>query len=62
MYKSVFIIPFYNEQKRVLINEFALTFNTINFLLVNDGSSDFTKQIIKNFSISFSNVKVLNLE
>lgn len=65
MARALFIIPFYNEERRILIDEFALafkSFNTIDFLLVNDGSSDFTQQIIENFSICFSNVKVLNLE
>jgi glycosyltransferase involved in cell wall biosynthesis len=65
MAKALFIIPFYNEEKRILINEFALAFknfNTIDFLLVNDGSFDLTQKIIENFSIPFSNVKVLNLE
>lgn len=65
MNKAVFIIPFFNEEKRISKHEFTLAFNEfseIDFLLVNDGSSDGTQGIIEHFSQLFENVKALSLK
>lgn len=65
MNKSLFIIPFYNEEKRIPLDEFVFAFSEfsdIDFLLVNDGSTDKTKEIIQNFATFFSNVTALNLD
>lgn len=65
MNNSLFIVPFFNEEKRMPLSEFLLAFETfpeIDFLLVNDGSSDQTRIILHDFAIKFSNVKTLNLK
>lgn len=56
------IIPFYNEAARISTEEFTKAFTKygqIDFLLVDDGSSDNTAEILKAFEITFSNVRVL---
>lgn len=56
------IIPFYNESKRISIEEFQQAFEAyshIDFLLSDDGSTDTTVQMLKNFEAVFSNVTVL---
>lgn len=58
------IIPFYNEVARINLESFHQIFNGFqqyNFLLVNDGSSDNTIEILEDFKSKFSNVEVLNL-
>lgn len=64
MNKSLFIIPFYNEEKKIPQDEFVqsfLDFKEVDFLLVNDGSSDKTQLILDDFSSKFSNVKTIGL-
>ena len=64
MNKSLFIIPFYNEEKRIPRDEFMQSFSNfkeVDFLLVNDGSSDKTQSILNDFSNKFTNVKILEL-
>lgn len=65
MNKSLLIIPFYNEEKRIPQSEFLEAFEryqNVDFLLVNDGSSDKTLDILDDFASKFSHVKVLNLK
>lgn len=62
--KIVIIIPFYNEVKRINLENFQqifTAFSNYDFLLVNDGSSDNTISILKQFQIDFSNVAILDL-
>ncbi len=64
MKKTVIIIPFYNEVARIKIENFHQIFNGFshyNFLLVDDGSSDKTIEILEQFESEFSNVEVLKL-
>lgn len=59
------IIPFYNEVARINLENFNQIFNgfqSYNFLLVDDGSSDKTVDILEKFCTEFSNVEVLKLE
>ena len=55
-------MPFYNEEKRIIHSLFfdAFSNNSIHFILVNDGSSDSTYEILKYYSDHFDNVNVLN--
>lgn len=62
--KIVIVIPFYNEVERINLENFQHIFNgfsNYDFLLVNDGSSDNTIEILNQFQSKFSNVEVLNL-
>ncbi len=55
-YSIVLIIPCYNEEKRLPVNEFKKfidTHNTISFLFVDDGSTDKTANVIENL-VSYS--------
>lgn len=63
--KTVIIIPFYNEVERINLENFHQIFNGFqryNFLLVDDGSSDKTIDILEQFKLKFSNIEVLKLE
>jgi len=63
--KVTIIIPFYNEVKRVNYESFIEIFTAFpqyNFLLVDDGSSDRTIDILEEFKSKFSSVKVLKLD
>jgi dolichyl-phosphate beta-glucosyltransferase len=65
MNKSLFIIPFFNEEKRIPHHEFAqafVDFGEIDFLLVNDGSTDNTQVVLEEFSARYLNVNTLNLK
>ncbi len=58
------IIPFYNEVKRLNYEGFIEIFSEFqhyNFLLVDDGSSDRTGEILEEFKSKFSNIEVLRL-
>jgi len=62
--KVVIIIPFYNEVERIKLENFHQIFNgfqNYNFLLVDDGSSDKTINILEEFKSKFTNVEVLKL-
>lgn len=62
--KIVIIIPFYNEIDRINqenFHQFFTGFPHYNFLLVDDGSSDNTIEILEKFESKFSNVDVLKL-
>ena len=59
------IIPFYNEVERINLENFHQIFDgflNYNFLLVDDGSSDRTIEILEEFQSKFSNVEVLKLD
>ena len=61
--KLSIIIPFYNEEesiKRTLINLKQLERNDVEFIFVDDGSTDNTLSIIKNFDLQNKNLIVLN--
>lgn len=63
--KTVIVIPFYNEVERINSENFYQIFNGFphyNFLLVDDGSSDKTIEILEEFQSKFSTVEVLKLE
>jgi glycosyltransferase involved in cell wall biosynthesis len=63
--KIVIIIPFYNEVKRVNYEGFIEIFTAFpqyNFLLVDDGSSDRTDEILVEFQSKFSSIEVLKLD
>ena len=62
--KILIIIPFYNEVERINLESFHQIFNefsSYNFLLVDDGSSDKTIQILEQFQSNFSAIEVLQL-
>jgi len=62
--KITIIIPFYNEVARIKLENFHQIFNGFshyNFLLVDDGSSDKTIEILEQFQLEFFNVEVLKL-
>ena len=63
--KIVIVIPFYNEVVRIKSEDFYQIFNGFslyNFLLVDDGSSDKTIDILEEFQLKFSNVNVFKLD
>lgn len=65
MNKFFFIIPFYDKGNIIPQDYFIKAlkkFIYIDFLSVNDGSTDEKKEIIEKFFTSFSNEKVLNLD
>ena len=62
--KITIIIPFYNEVARINLENFHQIFNgfpNYNFLLVDDGSTDKTIEILEQFQFQFSNIEVLKL-
>lgn len=64
MKKAIFIIPFFNEETRIDILEYKLAFNeyqSIDFLLIDDGSKDNTSTILMSFEKDFDNVSTLLL-
>lgn len=63
--KIVIVIPFYNEVVRIKSEDFHQIFNGFlhyNFLLVDDGSSDKTIDILEEFQSIFPNVNLLKLD
>lgn len=62
MFKLLLIIPSYNESFRIPKQEYIDMFTNysgIDFLLVDDASTDNTLQILEQFSNTFSNVHLL---
>lgn len=62
--RIVIIIPFYNEVERISLENFYQIFRGFshyNFLLVDDGSSDRTGEILLDFKSDFSHVEILSL-
>lgn len=63
--KITIIIPFYNEEKRIVLESFHQIFmNSLHydFILVDDGSSDSTLEVLNQFKDEFSNIEVLILD
>lgn len=64
MKKVIFIIPFFNEENRIDIFEYQHAFKEnqwVDFLLVDDGSTDCTSTILTDFENNFVNVSTLLL-
>ncbi len=61
MKKSVCIIPFYNEEKRIDFSKFEEAFSNkdIFFCLVDDGSKDNTLELLYNFKKQHNNIQVI---
>lgn len=62
--KITIIIPFYNEVARINLEKFKQIFNAFphyNFVLVDDGSSDQTIEILEEFKAEFFTIQVLKL-
>ncbi len=60
--KSLLIIPFYNEFDRICIKEYRSAFeldDSIDFLLVDDGSLDATVSILQQFEKDYPQVQLL---
>jgi dolichyl-phosphate beta-glucosyltransferase len=64
MKNNICIIPFYNEANRINYFSFqsAFTNKSFFFLLVNDGSSDSTLEILTEFAEKYDNVEVVNIK
>jgi glycosyltransferase involved in cell wall biosynthesis len=62
--KVTIIIPFYNEEKRIVLESFHQIFNNTSqydFILVDDGSTDNTFAVLNQFKSEFSTIEVLKL-
>lgn len=66
MSKYLFIIPCYNEEKRINLDAFGSFLSskeeTYSFLFVNDGSKDNTAGLIESFCENRANAELLNLK
>ena len=63
--KFLLIIPTHNEEKNILFTLKSLqqqTFQDFFCVIVNDGSTDKTKEIVENFVENHSKFKIQNLE
>lgn len=63
--RSLIIIPFYNEENRILRDTYLDAFSSysnFDFLLVDDFSKDQTPAILDSFSVAFENVTVVKLD
>ncbi|MFD1063709.1 glycosyltransferase [Winogradskyella litorisediminis] len=59
---SLIIIPMFNEESRIVLNDYKSAFTNyshLDFLLIDDASTDNTKHIISDFEKTFSNVSLL---
>lgn len=64
MNTAIFIIPFYNEEKRISLEDYLQLLGDakeIDFLLVNDGSSDNTLTILNQLSARLPNCTTYDL-
>jgi len=64
MNQALFIIPFYNEGKRISFEEYRQIIDDskeIDFLLINDGSSDDTLSVLNKLSDELKNCSVYDL-
>ena len=62
--KVTIIIPFYNEEKRIVLESFHQIFNNTSqyeFILGDDGSTDNTFAVLNQFKSEFSTIEVLKL-
>jgi dolichyl-phosphate beta-glucosyltransferase len=63
--KITIIIPFYNEEKRIVLESFQQIFKNTSqydFILVDDGSTDNTFAVLNQFKNEFSTIEVLKLD
>ena len=64
-YRLAVVIPFYNEEKRIMVDSFtsfAINNKDILFVLVNDGSTDRTHKVLQAIhSDAGSNIEVVSL-
>jgi glycosyltransferase involved in cell wall biosynthesis len=63
--KVTIIIPFYNEEKRIVLESFHQIFKNssqYDFILVDDGSTDNTNTILGEFKNKFPNLTILKLD
>jgi glycosyltransferase involved in cell wall biosynthesis len=63
--KVTIIIPFYNEEKRIVLESFHQIFKNTSqydFILVDDGSTDNTNTILGEFKNKFPNLTILKLD
>jgi glycosyltransferase involved in cell wall biosynthesis len=63
--KVTIIIPFYNEEKRIVLESFHQIFQNTSqydFILVDDGSTDNTFAVLNQFKSEFSTIEVLKLD
>lgn len=63
--KFLIIIPAHNEEKNIFFTLESLknqSFKDFEVVVVNDGSTDKTGEIVENFKSQISNLKLLNLE
>jgi glycosyltransferase involved in cell wall biosynthesis len=63
--KVTIIIPFYNEEKRIVLKSFHQIFKNTSqydFILVDDGSTDNTLAVLNQFKSEFSTIDVLKLD
>ncbi|HAT70721.1 MAG TPA: glycosyl transferase family 2, partial [Flavobacteriaceae bacterium] len=61
LFKTLLIIPFYNEEARIDRQALAQNFkefSQLDFLLIDDGSQDQTPQILQSFAQEYKNVSV----
>lgn len=65
MEKISVIVPAYNVEmylERCLLSILKQTYNNIEIILINDGSTDNTKQICKSFSEKYENIRYYQLD
>ena len=67
MYKISIIIPIYNTEKELvntiesIINQ-TMNFNDIEVILVNDGSTDKSPEVMEHYSKKYGNIKSIHLD
>lgn len=63
MYKVSVIIPVYNSEKYInqcIDSVLDQTYNNIELILINDGSTDNSLEILKKYKSKFSQIKIIN--
>jgi len=61
MDKTLLIVPCYNEESRLNLEEFEKYSSEISFIFANDGSTDGTKEKIANFIVGNNGMYLYNL-
>lgn len=65
MKKVTLVIPVYNSEKyigRCLESILNQTFKDVDILVINDGSRDKSKEIVKEYQLKYNNIKLINQE
>ncbi len=63
-HRSVFIIPFFNEAQRMVSADYQQIFiqvTKVDFVLVDDGSTDKTFEMLENLALEFGHVSTIRL-